>query len=299
MKGSPTPVILGTDFWWDCDDAVAIRLLSRMEGRGYVRLLGVAVNTRMEITAPAIDAFLQNEGYKDIPLGITKMDMCLRSKPVIQYRLAALPGSHRANGECEDGVKLYRRLLSESAEKVDIIEIGFHPLLTGLLNSEADEFSPLSGEELIKKKVRKLWVMAGKWDDLVTGRECNFAFSPYGIEASTVLCERWPTEITFLGWEVGNTVITGGTLQKDDLLHKVISDLGFPDGRASWDPLTVYLACIGNEETAGFDTVSGRASVEPVTGYNHFEKYEGGPHKYVVKRFDDRYYEDQINKIIE
>jgi hypothetical protein len=169
----------------------------------------------------------------------------------------------------------------------------------GLLNSKADEYSPLSGEELIKKKVRKLWAMAGKWDDLLTGRECNFSYYPFAIEASTVLCERWPTEITFLGWEAGNTVITGGTLKKDDLLHMVMSDLGFPMGRASWDPLTVYLACIGDEEKAGFDTVSGKASLDPVTGYNHFEKYEGGPHKYVVKKFEDRYYEDLINRIIE
>jgi hypothetical protein len=270
-----------------------------MEGLGSVRLLGVAVNTRMEITAPAIDAFLQNEGYKDIPLGITPNVTVSKTKPVIQHRLAALPGRLRSNAECEDGVKLYRRLLAESDEAVDIIEIGFHPLLTGLLNSKADECSPLSGEELIRKKVRKLWAMAGKWDDLLTGRECNFSYYPFAIEASTVLCERWPTEITFLGWEVGNTVITGGTLKKDDLLHKVISDLGFPTGRASWDPLTVYLACIGDEEKAGFDTVEGKASLDPVTGYNHFEKYEGGPHKYVVKKFDDRYYEDLINRIIE
>jgi len=299
MTERPTPVILGTDFWWDCDDAVAIRVLSRMEKLGYVRLLGVAVNTRMEITAPAIDAFLQNEGYKDIPLGITQNVTVSKTKPVIQYRLAALDGRLRSNEECEDGVKLYRRLLAESKEPVDIIEIGFHPLLTGLLNSEADEFSPLSGEELIKKKVRKLWAMAGKWDDFITGKECNFSYYPFAIEASTVLCERWPTEITFLGWEVGNTVITGGALKKDDLLYLVISDLGFPNGRSSWDPLTVYLACIGNEEKAGFDTVRGRASLDPVNGYNHFEKYADGPHKFVVKKFPCSYYEEILNKIIE
>lgn len=293
------PVILGTDFWWDCDDAVAIRLISRMEGLGYVKLLGVAVNTRMEITAPAIDAFLQNEGYTDIPLGITSTPVVGRTKPVIQYRLAALPGKHRRNEECEDGVKLYRRLLAVSKEKVDIIEIGFQNLLAGLLLSEGDEYSPLSGKDLIKEKVGKLWAMAGKWDDLVTGKECNFTAIPGASKAGKLICDEWPTEITFLGWEVGNTVISGGTLSKDDLLHHVISDLGFPGGRASWDPLTVYLACIHGENEAGFDTVSGKASLEVDTGYNHFEKFNGGPHKYVVKKFADSYYEDILNKIIQ
>ena len=32
-----TPVILGTDFWTDCDDAVAIRLIAEMEKMGYVK----------------------------------------------------------------------------------------------------------------------------------------------------------------------------------------------------------------------------------------------------------------------
>ena len=299
MKKRPIPVILGTDFWWDCDDAVAIRLLSRMEKRGYVRLLGVAVNTRMEITAPAIDAFLKNEGYTDIPLGIISDFIGGKTKPVIQHRLAALPGKHRQNEECEDGVKLYRRLLAASTERVDIIEIGFHKLLAALLLSGPDEYSRLCGADLIKEKVGKAWIMAGKWDDLVSGRECNFTAIDGATKASGRICEQWPTEITFLGWEVANTVISGGTLKKDDLLYHVISDLGFPCGRASWDPLTVYLACINDEGEAGFDTVRGKASLEEETGYNHFDAYADGPHKYVIKKFPDSYYEDILNKIIE
>lgn len=293
------PVILGTDFWTDCDDAVAIRLLARMEKQGYVKLIGVGINACMEASAPAVDAFLQNEGYENIPLGIDPLAGDFTGKPHIQYPLAALPGKHRRNEECEDAVRLYRKLLAESDEKVDIIEIGFPQILSGLIRSEGDEISPLSGVELVKEKVGKTWVMAGKWDDLEKGREHNFENNQRSRTAGKILCDEWPTEIVFLGWEVGNTVITGGTLKKDDVLYSVLVDHGSPNGRSSWDPMTVYMACIGDVEKAGYDTVVGKASLEEDTGINHFDKYEGGPHKFVVKKFEDSFYADAINKIIE
>ncbi len=294
-----TPVILGTDFWTDCDDAVALRLIAEMEKMGYVRLIGVGINACMEASAPAVDAFLQNEGYTDMPLGIDLEAGDFTGKPHIQYPLAALPGKHRKNTECENGIKMYRRLLSEATEKVDIIEIGFPQILSGLLRSEADEYSPLSGTALVKEKVGKLYMMAGKWDDLVSGREHNFENNQRSRTAGKIVCDEWPTEITFLGWEVANTVISGGTLRKDDLLYSVIADHGSPNGRSSWDPLMVYIACLGDEKAAGFDTVSGKASLEEDTGINHFDKLENGPHKFVVKKYPDSYYEDILNKIVD
>ena len=294
-----TPIILGTDFWTDCDDAVAIRLLAEMEKAGNVRLIGVGINACMEASAPAVDAFLQNEGYEALPLGIDLEAGDFTGRPHIQYPLAALPGKHRSNEECENAVKMYRRLLSESAERVDIIEIGFPQILSGLLYSEADEYSSLSGRELVKEKVGRLWLMAGKWDDLVSGREHNFENNARSRKAGRIVCDEWPTEITFLGWEVANTVISGGTLDKSDLLYSVIADHGSPNGRSSWDPLMVYIACLGDEAAAGFDTVSGKASLEEETGINHFDKFEGGPHRFVVKKFSDRYYEDVLNRIID
>ena len=36
--------ILGTDWWTDCDDAVALRMLTRAHRAGEIRLLGIALN---------------------------------------------------------------------------------------------------------------------------------------------------------------------------------------------------------------------------------------------------------------
>ena len=40
--------ILGTDWWTDCDDAVALRLLTSFVKRGDAQLLGVAINNQFQ-----------------------------------------------------------------------------------------------------------------------------------------------------------------------------------------------------------------------------------------------------------
>ncbi|HPU66738.1 MAG TPA: hypothetical protein PLK57_01615 [Clostridiales bacterium] len=50
------------------------------------------------------------------------------------------------------------------------------------------------------------------------------------------MCDKWPTEITYLGFEVGEKVITGGSLLDGDILKDVLTAYGHPSGRSSWDP---------------------------------------------------------------
>ena len=75
-----------------------------------------------------------------------------------------------------------------------------------------------------------------------------------------------PVPITFLDFEVGFGVISGDKLDHSDVLYRVLEDHGSATGRHSWDPMTVVLALIGDEEKAGYDTVVGYASVDPESG---------------------------------
>ena len=59
--------ILGTDWWTDCDDAVAIRILARAHKNGDICLKGVGINACMEYSVKSLDAFLRSEGIEDIP----------------------------------------------------------------------------------------------------------------------------------------------------------------------------------------------------------------------------------------
>lgn len=297
-RKQPVKMIAGTDWWTDCDDAVALRVLSRAHLRVTIELLGVAVNACMEDSAPSIDAYLTGEGLPGLPLGIDIEATDYGGKPPYQRRLAALPGSHRSNAQCEEGVRFYRRLLAQSEDCIELIEIGFQQILANLLLSGPDDLSPLGGEQLVREKVRKLWAMAGRWDRPEGGFEHNLAKTPRARAAAHLVCARWPSPICFLGFEAGESVITGGGLPEGDPLRQILIDHGTPAGRCSWDPMLALLAVTGDEKQAGYGVVRGRAHVDAQSGRNTFDPDEKGPHAYVVKEQPDAFYRQSIDALL-
>ena len=289
--------ILGTDWWTDCDDAVALRVITRYIRAGKAKLLGVGINACMEYSVASLNGFLLADGITGIPIGIDLDATDYKGEPPYQKRLAEKFDPKGSNDDAEDAVRLYRRLLADSKEPVELIEIGFLQVITAVLKSGADDISEKSGLELVREKVTRLWVMAGKWD--ADGeKEHNFAKTQRARVAAKAFCELCPIPVTFLGWEVGVGVITGNAVSQDDPLHHVLVDFGSENGRDSWDPMLVMLAMIGDTDTAGYTTVKGRASVEADTGRNHFLADEKGPHEFVVKKYENSYYEKQINSIL-
>ena len=290
-------MILGTDWWTDCDDAVAVRLVCRAVKEQQIRLLGVGINACMEYSVASLKGFLESEGVAGVPLGIDLDATNCGGTPSYQKNLALALCPNGSNSDAEDSVRLYRRLLAESAEKVEIMEIGFLQVVVAVLESAPDDLSPLNGMELVKEKVSKMWVMAGKWD--ADGElEHNFCLNPKTRLAGKRFCELCPVPVTFLGWEVGFDVFSGGSLAEDDVLHRILVDHGSGNGRNSWDPMLVLMALIGDEGDAGYDTVVGTASVDAETGANYFVRDVNGNHKYVIKKFENAYYENAINSLL-
>ena len=288
--------ILGTDWWTDCDDAVAIRILARAHKAGKICIKGIAINGCMEYSVKSLDGFLKTENVCNIPIGIDLEATDFGGNPPYQKRLAQLPSSYNSNEDAENAVKLYRRILAESEEPMEIIEIGYLQVIAAVLESGADEISDKTGIELIKEKVSKFWVMAGKWDD-DPGMENNFTRNDRSRVAGKVFCEKCPVPVTFLGWEIGHDVITGGELE-EDVLYSVLCDHGSQNGRMSWDPMLVQMAIIGDEAEAGYDFVQGTASVMSENGANTFRVSADGNHRYVIRKMPSEYYEKQINALI-
>lgn len=289
--------ILGTDWWTDCDDAVAIRLLARAHKAGDICLKGIVINACMEHSVASLEGFLNAEGVQDIPIGIDLEGTDFGGNPSYQKNLVKYASRYHSNEEAENAVRLYRRLLAESIEPVEMIEIGYLQVFAALLESRGDDISEKSGMELIREKVSKVWVMAGKWDD-EPGRENNFIRNMRSRAAGHIFCEKCPVPVTFLGWEIGYDVITGDCLKDGDVLYQVLRDHGSSQGRMSWDPMLVLLALTGDENAAGYHTVRGTASVNPQTGENSFKPDENGPHCYVVKKEENHFYKGKINESI-
>jgi hypothetical protein len=290
-------LILGTDWWTDCDDAVALRLLANADKKGEIKLIGIGINAAMEHSVASLRGFLKAEGMTDIPVGIDLSATNFGGVPKYQKRLAENFGKEFTNADAEDAVRLYRRLLASAEEKIEIIEIGFLQVVSALLLSTGDDISEKSGLELVSEKVAKFWVMAGKWDG-DGEREHNFCLNERTRRAARIFCELCPVPVTFLGWEIGYGVITGGSLPEEDHLKTTLNDHGSNNGRHSWDPMTALMAIIGDEEKAGYGTTRGYATVDEADGANHFKEDANGTHAYVTMRLPKEYYANEINSLI-
>jgi len=287
--------ILGTDWGTDCDDVVAVRLLTRAVKEQKIKLAAIGINHCFHDSVASLDGFLTKEGISGVKIGLD-CDIT-DGEGKYQKNLSQYASVYHSNKDAEDAVRLYRKILAESNEKVEIVEIGFLHVIAKVLESGPDDISNLTGMELLRKKAAKLWVMAGKWDQY-GGSEYNMVFNSITRRASYILCEKCPIPITFLGWEVGHDVITGNALRKEDVLYQVMCDHGSSGGRASWDPMLVLLAVIGNETEAGYGIKQGRASVDEESGRNYFETSKDGLHCYVVRLHEPHYYANRINEII-
>jgi len=150
-----------------------------------------------------------------------------------------------------DGWQLYRRLLaSQPNHSVSIVSVGFVTCLAQLLQSGADEYSPLSGVELVRQKVKCLYIMAGVFD---VADESDYNFTQ-GMAFAQTLFDLWPQDIdmVFSPQEVGQQV--------EYTPEQVIADIDWTDchpikqvymtyncntGQKMWDPMAVIQAVEG------------------------------------------------------
>lgn len=286
--------ILGTDWFTDCDDVCALRILARAHKRGEIRLCGVAINACLPESYASAVGFLRSEGLDgEIPVGLDAKATYMRGSATYQKRLALL-APEVDNSMAPDALSIYRKALAEEDE-VDIIEIGFEQVIGALIRSGADEFSPLTGKELMKEKCGRVWVMGGRWDE-GGHKEYNFSDHPETREGANILCSECPVPVVLSGWEVGAKPKFGKHISREDILYGVMEDHGSANGRASYDPMNTLLAMTGDIGKAGYRTVAGKFGVDPQTGECLFKADESSKDMYVVKLFDDEFYEKAVDE---
>lgn len=134
--------------------------------------------------------------------------------------------------------------------------------LSRLLKSTADRYSELPGDLLIGQKVSELVVMGGGYP---SGNEYNFFGE--GASSTAHVVNTWPTTVTFLGFEVGEPVLTGGPLIRSDLDHDPVRQAyiyyNHGEPRESWDPLAVYYAIHGLGDLFDYNSEAGYCHVFP------------------------------------
>lgn len=283
----PVKIIFDTDLGPDYDDVGALAFLHAMADSGKAEILATISSNKNELVAPSIEVINRYFNRPELPIGAPKgegadMEAWQHWADSI---VAKYPHSIKSTSDAQDAVSLYRKILHNQPDNsVTIVTVGFLTNISGLLKSEPDEISPLSGKELVNKKVSKLVSMAGSFPE---GREFNVFID--SVSSKSVF-ESWPGEIIFTGFEIGKEILTGLRLMNSPVHNSPVKDvfrISIPmseedkNGRMSWDETAVLIGVYGTE--GFFDTERGTIIIHP-DGSNGWKDDPEGKHQYVVQK---------------
>ena len=254
-------VIYDTDIGSSTDDLFAMEMLYRYEDEGRCRLLGVMVDREGERNAAFADVMNTYFGHGDVPIGLVRDGI---KEPKVWIDYAHVADTKDGEGQpmfrhtvadyssLPDGWQLYRRLLAAQPDRsVSIVSVGFVTCLAQLLTSKADEYSSLTGVELVRRKVKCIYLQGGMFGE---AEEPDFNFAQ-GITFAKTFFQNWPQEVdmVFSPMEAGQDV--------EYTPEQVIADVSWTDvhpikqvymqcdcntGQRMWDVMLVVQAVEGD-----------------------------------------------------
>jgi hypothetical protein len=284
-------VIFETDIGNDVDDALALDMLFKYMDAGKIDLIGIMTNKESQYSVEFIDVMKTWYGYPRIPVGIVHKgadcendavnyakSVCLMKdgsgKPVFKR-------SMKNYGQLPDAHILYRKILARQPDNsVTIISVGFSTNLARLLDTPADNISPLTGKELVAKKVKLLCTMAGCFNNSNLF-EYNVAKD---IPAAKKVFAEWPTRLVTSPFEVGIAINYPGSSIENDFKwapkHPAVeaykSYQKMPYDRPTWDLTSVLYSVEGpsyfNVSPSGRMKVTDKGALEfiPDAGGNRY-----------------------------
>ena len=286
-------IIFETDMGNDVDDALAIDMLYKYNRQKSIRLMAVMLNKEGEFPPKYIDLLNTWYGQKHIPIGLSQKTgqsivagtnytqvVCEKrdEKGKLLYKR-----SIKDYDKLLPAVNLYRKLLAKAEDaSVTIVSVGFSTNLSLLLDTKADEYSPLTGKELIEKKVKQLVIMAGHIE--------NPKFAEYNVVNDVAACQHvfceWPTPIYMSPFELGLQIRYPARSIEEDFTwashHPIVDSykayLPKIEDRPTWD-LTAVLFAVDPQQF--FNVSPAGRIVVTNEGYTHYKQDDTSKHFYL------------------
>lgn len=238
-------------------------MLYRYADEGKSDLLGIVVNKNEPLAIEYIDVVNTYYGHSSTPIGrgerLADSSADNRRADGRNYVEAVMQDFSFSRSITDydsipSAVALYRRLLAGQPDgSVTIVSTGFFTNLAALLDSEADEFSPLSGRELIARKVRQVSAMAGNvsWED---GRDI---FTEYNVHRDIASAKKFfaecPVPIVVSPFELGVEICYPAPEIEENLgfdspnpvVEAYKAYMPMPYDRPTWDLTSVVYAVEG------------------------------------------------------
>ncbi len=292
---APIPFIFDTDIGNDCDDVLALGVIHALQSRGECELLAVTITKDHKLAAPFTDAVNTFYGRGEISIGVCRSGVTNEKGKfnVLAEKSDHYPHDLMSGSDAPDAVTVLRKALATQADgQVVIAQVGFSTNLANLLESTPDDISPLSGKELVAKKVRLLSVMAGAFKQIENETGRLYDHKEYNIikdiPSFKKLCADWPTDIVWSGFEIGkNLTYPHQSILKDYgyAAHHPLSEAYTlynppPHDRPTWD-LTSVLHAVRPHR--GYFDLSHPGQVTVADdGLTTFKEREGGRDRHLI-----------------
>lgn len=286
-------IIFETDMGNDVDDALALDMLYKYLDADKIDLLAISTNKESEYSAGYIDIMNTWYGYPNIPVGVIREDASKTDNDPVFVKAAcelevdgkpAFERTVKQHSDFPSSVPLYRKILAAQPDSsVVIVSVGFSTNLIQLLDTQGDEFSPLSGKDLVAKKVKFLSTMLGRFVD--ENPEFNVICD---IPSAQRLIQEWPTEIVVSPHELGEEILYPGSSIENDFKWKepnplvigYINYIQMPYDRQTWDLTSVLYVVEAGKEFFG-TSGQGTVSVDD-KGVTRFSLSPEGKHSYLT-----------------
>ena len=301
----PVKIIFDTDIGGDCDDAGTLAMLHRLCDKGEAELLAVTHCFATPYVAGCIDAINRFYG-REVPVGINYSEVRENDRGVYAGVLCDyFPNRYPAEtfgtpDAAPDTLTVLRQTLAAAEDNsVTLVVTGKVGSMAKLAESGPDDISPLTGKELIQKKLARTVVMGGRFfeswpmiiypDGNAAGNpvtwEWNIRYSK--LEEARIACDMWPGELVFSSYEIGSYIKTmvgyPSRAAKGDPVALAYEVHNRGAGRCSWDQ-TAMLEAIRPGEYWNYHAF-GRVTVDDefVTRWNPSDEYR---HTYLLPKAD-------------
>ncbi|MBQ7191096.1 MAG: nucleoside hydrolase [Kiritimatiellae bacterium] len=285
---APEKIIFDTDMYTDFDDVGALATLHALADAGECEILGTIASTRGAPSIGMVEIINDFYGRPNLPVGVNKeLGVGPYTKPQKSYDIYldmvkkhAAVVKHPTSDTAPDANETYRKILAAQPDNsVTICSVGFTTNMRRLLETKDDAVSPLSGKDLVAKKVKAWYAMACRFPE---GSEYNSATDG---ESSKIAFRDWPTPVYFLDWSYGVEVKCGVPVSRKgeavnpvrDAFKRALHDYNEVNkGHAAWDEVTVLAAVRGWQRY--FNVERGKFAIVDEKGKNAWTKDPNGNH---------------------
>lgn len=288
----PVSIIFDTDLGNDIDDVLALQMLLNYHRRGEINLLGISISKANPLTIEYIDGFCNFNSLPDIKLGYVYNGTTQEEGNYLRPTLnATYDGEKVLNPKrsLADSIpvayRMIRKILSEQPDSsVVLVIVGPETNICRLIESESDEYSMLSGTDLMKKKVKLVSVMGGNYG--------NELFPEWNIitdlKAAQVLFSQCPVPVIASGFEIGNALPYPNKSIEEDFPDKLKNPLcisyshwgEMPYDRPTWDLTSVLIVAEPEKEYFRLSP-RGKISIDE-KGNSIFSPDEEGMHRFLI-----------------